>query len=350
MPPRSPLLRALVVVPIAALIAGMTTACAAAPQAAPPAATPHRIAAAPGVTRVLFISVDGLNPRAITRLGRSRAPSFYRLMDEGASTLNARTEREQTETLPNHTGMVTSRRIEAARGGHGVTWNDERLTPRTVQEAAGHPVSSVFSRVHGAGGTSAVFVSKRKLSLFKRSWPKAVNRSVVLPPNGKLVTTTRRDLLHHQRMLTFLHLSLPDAIGHASGWMGPEYLDAVSKTDARVGRLLRTVDQRRALRRHLAVVVTADHGGIGLRHYDATKLANYRIPFFIWGPGVDAGADLYDLNPDYANPHKKRPRYGAARQPVRNGDVANLVTHLLGLKPVAGSELDSGQNLNWSAP
>ena len=43
------------------------------------------------VNYVIAISVDGLNPAAIRRLGRSGAPNLYRLMDEGVSTLNART-------------------------------------------------------------------------------------------------------------------------------------------------------------------------------------------------------------------------------------------------------------------
>ena len=32
---------------------------------------------------------------------------------------------------------------------------------------------------------------------------------------------------------------------------------------------------------------------------------------------------------------------------MRNGDLANLVTELLGLGPVPGSELDAGQDLDW---
>ena len=79
------------------------------------------------ITRVVAISVDGLNPDAIDQLGEAGTPTFHRLMAEGASTLNARTEVEQTVTLPNHTGMVTSRRMDRTQGGHGVTWNDDRL-------------------------------------------------------------------------------------------------------------------------------------------------------------------------------------------------------------------------------
>jgi hypothetical protein len=66
----------------------------------------------------------------------------------------------------------------------------------------------------------------------------------------------------------------------------------------------------------------------------------------VWGAGVANGAGLYRLNPDYADPGRRRTRYGAARQPVRNGDVANLTTDLLGLPAVRGSEHDSAQDLD----
>ena len=42
------------------------------------------------VTQVVVISIDGLNPKAITRLGSAGVPVLHGLMAEGASTLNAR--------------------------------------------------------------------------------------------------------------------------------------------------------------------------------------------------------------------------------------------------------------------
>ena len=119
------------------------------------------------VNRVVAISVDGLNPKAITKLGRSGAPNFHRLMREGASTLNARTAREQTRTLPNHTGMLTGRRIDDRRGGHGVTFNSD--TGTTVHRAAGEYVASVFDVVHDRGGSTALFTAKKKFALYQRT-------------------------------------------------------------------------------------------------------------------------------------------------------------------------------------
>ena len=293
---------------------------------------------------MLAISVDGLNTRALDALGSDSA--FGRLLGEGAATLNARTEVEQTVTLPNHAGMLTGRRIDADAGGHGVTWNEE-LPGRTVPGPDGDGVASVFDVVHDAG-------ARPPCSRARTSSPPSTGRGRTRSTSSRstatpqaLVDETVADLTTAARRFTFLHLELPDVAGHASGWMSPAYLDAVAETDRLLGELLDTVDATPRLSKRLVVVLTADHGGTpGEKdHDDASDVEDYRIPFVVWGRGVRP-ADLYELNPDYADPGTGRPAYGGP-QPVRNGDLANLVTELLGLGPVPGSELDAGQDLDW---
>jgi hypothetical protein len=335
---------------LAALAVSVSGCAAAGPQEQVTRTSAHvapRAAAASPVTRVLAISIDGLRSSAITQLGPAGTPTIHRLMSRGASTLNARTEREMTVTLPNHTGMVTGRRITASQGGHGVTWNDSRVQPRTVHQAAGHDVSSVFRVVRNAGRTAALFAGKTKFSLFERSWDSAITRYRMRSDNGRLTRMARTDLLQHNRGFTFLHLSAPDVAGHAHGWNSAAYREAVRATDRRLGMLVRAINGHARLDKHLVVIVTADHGGSGRSHGDANRLVDYRIPFLVWGPTVAPGASLYALNPDYANPGKRRTTYSEARQPVRNGDVANLALDLLRLPAVKGSEHNRAKDLDW---
>lgn len=323
------------------LVVGAPVARATTTDPTDPTDTVTRGAVAPE-GQVLAISVDALNPRALTRLGRDRLPHLWRLLDEGAGTLNARSQYELTLTLPNHTSMVTGRRIDARRGGHGVTWNDDR-PGTTVQGAAGHAVSSVFGVVHDAGGSTAIFSTKTKLSLFNRSWDGDIDRSTIREEQDlSLVRAARADLVNRERTLTFLHLGLPDQIGHAQGFMSPAYLRAVERVDDLVGRMLRAIDNHPGLS-DVVVVLTADHGGQGASHSDPTRVANYRVPFVVWGPGVQHG-DLYAMNPTYVRPGSSRPDPVGA-QPIRNGDLANLTTDLLGLGPVPGSLFDRDQRL-----
>lgn len=346
MPGRTVVRRSLALLASTALLsAGAGSVATGAPLQAGAPDAGRRVAVA---DTVVVISVDALNPNALTRLGRSGAPHLNALVDEGASTLNARTERELTLTLPNHTGMVTGRRIQASTGGHGVTWNDERLRPPTVQAAAGGPVESVFTVVDDAGLSAGFFASKTKFSLWDRSWPVATDTQTIIEDNQALVRAFKRDLSGSTRALRFLHLSEPDVVGHAKGFMGPAYLRAVRRTDRRVGSIIDVLRTDPGYAGHTTVILTADHGGRGATHVDPTKVWDYRIPFVVWGAGVDPGTDLYDLNPDYADPGRARETY-AGVQPVRNGDVANLALDLLGLPAVPGSEHDVAQDLDVSA-
>jgi hypothetical protein len=320
-------------------------------------AAPSDEAADNEIDRVIAISIDGLNPRAIQQLGRSRTPAFHRLMREGAYTLNARTIREQTRTLPNHTAMFTGRRVEGQRGGHGYTDNVDNGT--TIHRAAGHYVASVFDVVHDNGGSTALFAAKIKFNLYRRTWNThggpdragrndgraKIDRFTIDSNNTRLVAKLTVELLRSPREFTFVHLSLPDRVGHAHEFMGKEYLDAVEQTDRLLGRILNTVADRPGLDRHTLVLLTTDHGGEGATHYAADKLKNYRIPFMAWGPGVPAGRNLYALNPTFRSPGASRTNY-RGKQPIRNVDLANLVTDALDLPRVPGSEFNSPRSLN----
>lgn len=294
--------------------------------------------------RVLVISVDGLRSSILDEIAED-LPTFTQLRDEGASTLDARTAVEQTETLPDHTGMVTSRRITAAKGGHGVTWNTDR-PGTTVQAAAGEPVGSLFSRAHAAGGSTALFAGKSKFSLFQRSWPAGIDRYTYDTRGARLVAKARRDLRSEARTVTFLHLAAPDLAGHAHGWGSSQYADAVRTVDGWLSDILDTVASKPVLRKHLTILLTADHGGVGLNHVDPALEADYTIPFLAWGDGVAAGEDLYDLNADYRDPQDGRPGYAMARQPVRNADAANLALDLLGLAAIPDSTVGTEQSLD----
>jgi predicted AlkP superfamily pyrophosphatase or phosphodiesterase len=316
-----------------------------------PLPSTQRVSADNPVDSVVAISVDGLNTDALGKLGPARTPHLHDLVDSGASTLNARTEHELTITLPNHTGMVTGRRIEATTGGHGVTWNDDRRRPATVQAAAGQRVESVFTQVSASGGSTALFASKTKFSLWKRSWPLSIDTTRIQLDNTRLARSVRRDLRDNERAFRFVHLSLPDAAGHEHGFMSPRYLRAVQQVDALVGSIVGAVRDDTELVGRTAIILTSDHGGLGASHSDARRLANYRVAFMVAGPGIPAGADLYELNPDdYRDPGTRRTTYRQSPQPVRNGDLANLALDLLDLPAVPGSEHNSSLDLDVSPP
>ena len=83
--------------------------------------------------RVIIISVDGLRPDVIEAFDPSLLPAFSRLANEGASTLNARSDPQFTITMPNHASMMTGRWVQGS-ASHGWAYNDDAGADRTIHE------------------------------------------------------------------------------------------------------------------------------------------------------------------------------------------------------------------------
>ena len=143
----------------------------------------------------------------------------------------------------------------------------------------------------------------------------------------------------------FVHFRGTDSTGHARGWMSEAYLKEVQNRDADVGKLLKFIMSDSVLSKNSVVILTADHGGTGRGHGTSSVREHYTIPFFVWGAGVAEGKDLYALNPTRTDPGEKQVPYSAAKQPIRNGDIANLATRVLGLPAVPGSFIGPKQDL-----
>ena len=147
-----------------------------------------------------------------------------------------------------------------------------------------------------------------------------------------------------------------DTAGHAKGWdltPGSHYLEALSKIDGLIGKVLAAIDENPALKGKTALIITADHGGRleTKTHIKADEPLNYTIPFIVWAPGIEPGSDLYALNPETRkDPGEANPSYDSPDpQPIRNGDAGNLALQLLGLPAIEGSTINAKQDLKLRA-
>lgn len=304
-----------------------------APDERPASASHAPVSRAPAARSVVLVSIDALSVQAVRRLGRSGTPHLHRMLADGVGTLNARSAPEQTVTLPNHVGMVTGRPVDPSEGGHGVRWNTERGGD-TARTAAGEPVESVFSLVAGAGGRSALFSGKQKFDVIADSWPAALVETIE-PDERRLVLAAKDRFRTDRPDFMMVHLMAPDEAGHAHGGLSGPYLQAVRRADADLGVLLDEIDRLRAWST-TTVVLTADHGVTrGQDRHDARTPANATVPLVALGADVGTG-DLYRLNPDFRDPGDRLAGRDGP-QPIRNLDVANLTTHLLGLGRIPGS-------------
>ena len=326
------------------------------------------LGAASRATYVIQISVDGLRPDAISALGSSALPNFHRLRRQGAFTDNARTDPDHTVTLPNHTCLLTGLGV-AGPSGHNWTYNDVMTEDQTLAVNRGSYVPGVFDVVHDRGLRTGLFASKDKFSIFVRSWNATngapdligadngrnkIDVSELNPDTTALVGSLITNMLARPFHFVFLHYANTDNKGHSDGWNvapGTPYSDAVRQMDTHLGALFAMVDGSVQLSNRTAIILTADHGGVNYDHDDVLVEANYTIPFYVWGPAVTPGVELYVVNPSRRdNPGPARPDYSALPQPVRNGDAANLALRWLGLPSVPGSTINADQSLSAIAP
>jgi len=290
------------------------------------------------------------------------------LRTEGAFTDNARSDYDYTDTLPNHCTQLTGRGVLGTTG-HGWTANTDPPVGATLASNKGFYIAGAFDVAHDNGLRTGEYASKSKFSLFDTSW-NAINGALdATPPDSgrdkidiyvntndtatlvnTLVANMRTQALHY----AFIHFTDPDTTGHASGWTptpGSAYCNTIKTMDSRLGVIFNLVTTNAQLAGRTAIVLTADHGGSGTSHGNASVAANYTIPFYLWGPGVMAGAPLYVINPAARlNPGTNRPTYAAAVQPIRNGEAANVSLKLLGLPPVPGSTIGAAQDLALTVP
>ena len=315
---------------------------------------------------VIHISVDGLRPDGVTALGSANAPNFYRLRREGAFTDNARTDYDYTITLPNHTCQFTGRGVAGA-AGHNWTENIDPAPNQTLASNKGSYIAGAFDVAHDNGLRTGEYASKTKFSLYSASWD-GTNGAPDLTgfDNGRdkidvyrndsdttaLVNSLITDMTAQPFGYVFLHYADTDTVGHSQGWNvtpGSPYSNAVKKMDGLLGAIFSMIDGNTNLAGRTAIILTTDHGGSGTGHSTATSSLHYPVPFYVWGPGVMGGADLYALNPQTRlNPSgTSRPNYSA---PIRNGEVANLALKFLGFGAVTNSTINSAQDLAVTIP
>jgi hypothetical protein len=88
------------------------------------------------------------------------------------------------------------------------------------------------------------------------------------------------------------------------------------------------------------IVITADHGGTGTGHGDATNQYNFTIPFGVWGHLIPHGdAYTYSDGTRVSPTAGTRPDYNAANKPIRHADGVDLALNLMGMPSIDGASI-----------
>jgi hypothetical protein len=322
-------------------------------------------------SHVVQISLDGLGAvylRNYVTNAPEQFPTFVRLMNEAAYTMNARCDFYASETIPNHCTMFTGRPVLQPPGlantiHHGYTNNGLPSPIETLHNSGNTNVSykfSMFDVAHDYGRTTAFYAGKTRLLICERSYndtnggPDLVgidngrdklDYSSVINASGAAIVSQVDTIVAHLSSPTpmeyiFIHIAEPDLTGHATSWDSPAWSNMVRTVDTQLGRIVDAIDTNPVLQNQTALIITADHGGGGVtpnNHVEPAHISNYTIPFFLRAPGISGGMDLYGLFSNRADPGTSRTDYTTQPQPIRNGDASNLALSLMMLPPIPGS-------------
>ena len=272
------------------------------------------------VEYVIAISADGLVPAKV-KSNLDELPNFRRLRREGAYTDNARNQFMSSQTSPNHASILTGSSIE------------EHKYARDGDNGGKVEATSIYDLVKGAGGKTCMFAQKEKFQLYARSWPIDIFQ---WSKESSQINAAFFNEMESPNPCNYvlLHWREPDFIGHRhKGADTKYYAQAVRKVDAMLGQVFQMIDNSPRYRDNTAIVMTSDHGFGGSNHADRSDLGNYRIPFYVWGPGVSASVDLYELNKlTRLDPGTGRPISDhLGLQPIRNQDSAIVSADYLGV-------------------
>ncbi len=314
-----------------------------------------------GVDHIVVVAVPGLTSTVVRKMGTDLS-ELDRMALGGASTRNARTAAETTSPDAGLVSILTGRRVFPKAGGHGV--GSKSTLPSTVHESAGQYVSSIFDLAHNTSRRTSFVSSRPQTKLVRTSWNK---RSGGKDPYGKDDGTAKFDQVKMARddaaavswwkdktatspaALSVIELSGAAQAGAADGWTGDAYQKAVRKLSRRVAAIRRGIYRQAEMKGTTLLVVTGTSGAQKTKGSSRKWVESYRVPMWVTGPGVPAGADLYSLNPSLVYPGKDQVPYSGS-QPLRVGDLANLVTRTLGLPPVPGSTQDVDQRFQVFDP
>lgn len=226
------------------------------------------------MSRVVYISTDGMRPDALTP---ARTPNLEALIRRGSFTPSARSVMPSI-SLPCHMSIFHS--VPPSR--HGIVVN-------TFQPMA-RPVPGLIEVLSTAGKRCATFFSWEPLRDLCRPGHLAVSTLIAYDRNPEVADDlVVREALPYiaagEHDFVFLYLATIDEVGHDAGWMSEPYLRQVERADTLIGSVLDVLPS------DADIVIHSDHGGHGRTHGTDCD-DDMTIPWLLAGPSAVAGLEI----------------------------------------------------------
>ncbi|MGK2874842.1 MAG: hypothetical protein ACSLEW_04260 [Nocardioides sp.] len=305
-----------------------------------------------GIEHVIIVDAEGLTRRA--GVHAADGSRLRRLIDGGASTMDARTDPDSLDRLGNVTSILSGRPTDPAYGGTNLT----SIGTSTTHKSAGEYVSTIFDKAHNYGRSTAFFASFSEADRIVTSYNRAnggvdpfgydngtnkIDTAAINSGDSATVKALRQTLAAKPVDLTYLHLGALAKAGFAHGFRSAAYREALASTDKRLNQIIGAIRRNPEMSGNTMLILTASRGNTR-KTSPVTSRSAFRVPLVVWGPGISAGTDLYSLNAGFANPGKVQVDESSV-QPIRTGAIANLVDKMFVLPALPGSTIDPTQSM-----
>lgn len=259
------------------------------------------------VKHFIVIGVDGMSPDGIRN---ANTPVMDMMMAEGSYTLRGRCTLPSSSST-NWESMVTGVGPEQ----HGVTSNswerDDYILPPVIKGDEGI-FPTIFSVIRKQMPDAEIGAEYHWEGFGRLIEKTALSYDHHIDGAQETADAAAKYIIDKKPNFLFIHLDHVDHAGHSIGHGTPGYYKAVELADTLIGEILDAA-KKAGITDDLVILVTADHGGIGMGHGGET-LAEVEIPYILYGTGIKKGHEM--------------------KQPIYTYDQAPTVAYALGLKPL----------------
>jgi len=211
---------------------------------------------------------------------KTRLPTFDKLMNEGAFSLEARS------VLPSSSAVNwASMTMGAGPELHGYTeWGSQKpeLPSRTLDQYGLFP--SIFALMREQKPASEIGVVYEWDGIGYLLPKKALNSEINCEGDSATAAAAVQYITSKKPDLMFVHFGDVDHVGHGVGHGTQAYHNQIAKTDDYLKKIMEAITKA-GIADETLIIVSADHGGINKGHGGKT-MQEMRIPWIAYGKSV----------------------------------------------------------------
>jgi len=243
----------------------------------------------PRSKNVILIGLDGMGAYGFQE---AVTPYMNEMAKDGALSIKARSVLV-SDSSPNWTSMLTG----AIPIQHGVTSNDWSPDNYNVEPSLKNKIGlfpSIFDDIKTQKPDYKVYAFRQGQGLGKMFDPSVPDKVINNRDGKQLINDAIETFITDKPEFLFISINETDHVGHVSGHKSQEFFNSITKYDSLIGKFVERLKEEMMLDNTI-MIITADHGGIGLGHGGETP-DEMEIPILLYGGSVTKGKIIEGVN------------------------------------------------------